>query len=527
MKSLALHIALLLAVILMMPALGHAQFFASSQAPNPTLFLEAPHSDENNPYWANDIYRHYQLKSYRDSAYVNDIKYASYDYRSTYETTLQNSYVNNHVKYFESAFGLVVNKSTNTDIFLFLDSCRMSSNLAVKKIPDSWLRLRPCVRLREANFGMLRASSSYAYNYSSSPSNSFPSPEATSGWLTGVVMSQLNPWHADTLLTRAYKHGWFRMVGGASWCSDIDRSRQLGSVVFAQLMSLPNFRHRLNLLRQKTAQLLNIDQSAATIDQLLMNDTLTHKLSSLIPNGYEESDGAFQSDMSHYLSQYSLRDSLFAGDLLGASYIDFENPMDAFQPVIAWAISPEATPYTYELLSLVESCCDVLCDQVKSRSSVHRRPFEVFSYAPFTLEDPEELRQTSSYPSSHASKGMATALALTMIAPEHRDTLLQAGYQYGLNRVICGTNWYNDVEVGRIVGCMALSLVAAGSDFIDLLDRAQNEYRSIQDVIITETPSLRSDPSHAEEPLYTIDGRRATPESRGILVGKRKKIFKP
>ncbi len=527
MKSLVSHIILLLVIVLSLPTACYGQFFSSSQAPNPTVFLPATINDENNPHWARDMYCHFLFKSLRDSAYVDDIKHATFDYRSTSEASLQVYYANNHVVFFQPAFGIQVNTSVNKDLFLFLDSCRRSSNLMIQKIPNSWYRLRPCVRLREANFGMLRTSSNYASNYSSSPSNSFPSHFGVSGWLTGMVMSCLNPWHADTILSRAYQHGWFNILSGAAWSSDVDVTRQLGTVVFAELMSLPRFRNRLISLRQHTSQLLNIDRNSSTIDQLLSNDTLTHKLSSLIPAIQGESDGSFQSDMSRYLALSPLRDSLSSNDLLGASYMDFENPMDAFQPIIPLAISPESTPYIYELLRLVESCCDVLCNQVKSRSQSRRRPFVVFNTAPFTLESPDELVDVNSYPSAHASKGLATALALTMIAPERRDTLLQAGYQYGLNRVISGTNWHSDVEAGRVIGCIALSLVASGSDFIDLLDHAQNEYRIIQDVVITDSPSIQVDPSQSEPPLFTIDGRRATPHSRGVLVSKGKKIVKP
>lgn len=527
MKSRVPHIILFLVIVLTLPNTCYGQFFTSAQAPDPTVFLPAPINDENNPHWARDMYRHFQSKSLRDSAYVNDIKLATYDYRSTNETALQNYYSNNHVKFYEPAFGIEVSSSVNKDLFLFLDSCRRSSNLMIKKIPNSWNRLRPCVRLREACFGMYRPSNYYAANYAQTPSNSFPSHFGTAGWLTGMVMSCINPWHADTILTRAYQFGWYNILSGGAWSSDVDVTRQLGTVVFAQLMSIPRFRSRLVVMRQKTSQLLNIDRSSATIDQLLSNDTLTHKLSALIPAIQGESDGSFQSDLSRYLALSPLRDSLAANDLLGASYMDIENPMDAFQPIIPLAISPEFTPNIYELLSLVESCCDVLCEQVKSQTPSRRRPFDVFNTAPFTLEDPSELRQLNSYPSMHASKGIATAIALSMIVPERRDTLLQAGYQYGLNRVICGTNWHSDVEAGRDVGCLAVSLVASGSDFIDLLERAQNEYRLIQDVIITDTPSIEADPSHTEQPLFTIDGRRATPQSRGVLVGRGKKIVKP
>lgn len=525
-------------ITLILPISGHAQYFKANTAPNPTLFLWQPPADEINPYWGRDIYRHFQFKAYRDSAFYTDIYNANYDNKLLNELTLQSYYANFHVKFFQPAFELVVNKTTNRDIFFFLDSCRQSSNQMLSLIPQSWSRIRPCVRLREANFCMRSKALSYYYNYSTAPNQSFPSNECSAGWLTGLLMSTLNPWKADTIMSRAYRHGWCRQVSGGMWASDVDASRQLGTVAFANLMTLPNFRNRLRVLQQKTASLVRASNhipqrfssspTGPTIDELLSDDSLMTRLAATIPVIGDESDGAFQADLSYYMTMKSLRDSIDLVELLSSSVEDPEAPSFAYIGLLGVSIDPHKTPCIYKLMTSVENCCDILCQTIQDRSVQRRRPYELFGHDAVTLEDLDGLSHHSSYPSYHASAGLATALTLMMIVPEQRDTLLKMGYQFGANRVIAGTSWLSDLEAGRIAGCIAVGIVASGSDFLDLLEAAQIEYHERHDIVITENPTIRPDQEAKEDTqLFTIDGRPANSHSRGILVGKGRKYLKP
>ena len=72
-----------------------------------------------------------------------------------------------------------------------------------------------------------------------------------------------------------------------------------------------------------------------------------------------------------------------------------------------------------------------------------------------------------------------------------------------------------------------MGLIASGSDFLDLLEMAQAEYRERHDIIITENPEIPIDAKPADRRLYPIDGRPATSASRGILVGNGSKILVP
>lgn len=526
MRTLIRHITILLVTVLAVTGSCHAQFFKAANTTNPTLYLPTPYPDESNPYWAQDIYRHFESKKDRDSIYVDAIKLVTYDYRSTSESFLR-SYFINHLRFFQSEFGLTLNESNNVALFKFLDSCRMSSNQMLTLIPQSWYRTRPCVRLREATFGTFRTAMNYYYNYSSSPNNSFPSNETTYGWLTSMLMSCLNPWNADTILAKGIQHGWLRHVSGVMWYSDVNTSRQLGTVAFAQLMSIPKFRDRLRTMQSTTSALLGYTDAAATINELLVNDTLIAKMAAIIPPIGDERHGEYMSDMAWYQALKPLRDSLAAGELLASGLMDVENALDVVHPVLGISINPEQTPCLYYLYRSLEFCCEQLCELVRERSPQRRRPYDLFGHPPYTLENLSELDGYSSYPSLQASTGLATSLLMSMVVPSRRDTLLQIGYQYGLYRAIAGTSWYSDIDAGRVTGCLALAIIASGSDFIDLLEEARLEYIERHDHIITEVSDVRNDSVNASSKLFTIDGRPATPQSRGILVGRGRKIFVP
>ena len=533
MQAFARHIIAILTIAVAVVNDCRSQHFGqSTPAPDPTKFLPASVADRSQTFLAQDVYSYYQAKSFRDSSLLTEIKQANYDYRPTANnaSSIQSYYASYHVKFFEPAFGMVVNKTKNSDYFFFLDSCRLSCYQMIDLIPSTWNNGRPCVRFREGNFGMRYSSKYFESDYYWAPNESFPSHEGSAGWLTGLLMSCINPLKCDTILSRAHLHGWYRQVSGGMWYSDVVTARELGTVTFARLLSLPDFRDRLKALQLKAITKAVGDttqQDAATIEDLLANDTLMHKMSSLIPVIGDEHDGGFQSDISQYLAMLSLRDSIVSGNLMGSGYRDFDNAIDAFQPVLSMGIDPDQTPCIYQLLNYVETCCDKLCSIVQSRSVIRQRPFALFGHEPLTLEDTGEFSTHSSYPSAHASKGLAAALTLVMIAPEMCDTLLKAGYQYGQYRAIAGTSWLSDVTAGQTVGCVAVGLIASGSDFLDLLEMAQAEYRERHDIIITENPEIPIDDEPTNRRIYTIDGRPATSASRGILVGKGNKILVP
>lgn len=63
-----------------------------------------------------------------------------------------------------------------------------------------------------------------------------------------------------------------------------------------------------------------------------------------------------------------------------------------------------------------------------------------------------------SYPSGHATRGLAMAMVLADLVPERREALLAQGRLVGVDRVIGGVHYPSDIEAGQR---LALKLAAA------------------------------------------------------------------
>lgn len=516
-----------------------AQIYSSSSSPQPLTFIKLPPSETSAEFSA-DLYRYYQMKLQRDSVRGSRIKQASN------ESTSIQAYLTNAFNYYKPAFGLIPTASRFTvdryndttyqylsptnDMYVFFTDCEKSIAYSVTNIPKNVYHTRPCVRLNDNNFFMTYSQSSYRRNSTAAPSHSFPSKSAIAGWDIGVIMGMINPWNVQAILSETIQYGEDRMISGSAWQSDIDLSRVIGSACFARMMSASKFRNQVRQHRDFMADSLNSSVLALPSCQDLIDDEeAIDSLVRFLPAAPAPSDPIWVSDLAHYNAQLHLLDSIDGDQTLMESIPTSEGAMHALQEQFNLLLSSDETPHLYRLLALVNSCCEKFCLSVQNRdtTSKRKRPFELFNTDPYSYENIMMLQQTTSYPSVHAASGWGTSVVMAMLATHMQDDLLRWGYNYGEHRVLASTNWHSDVTAGRTLGSLALAYLAAGSDFLDLVENARVEYEIIADYVVTDTPTIETDCSEDFSPLYQIDGRRATSQSRGILVGKNKKVLVP
>jgi acid phosphatase (class A) len=72
---------------------------------------------------------------------------------------------------------------------------------------------------------------------------------------------------------------------------------------------------------------------------------------------------------------------------------------------------------------------------------------------------------SESYPSGHATFGMATALLLADMVPERRAELLNRGRDYGEQRVVGGVHFPSDVAAGRTAGTIIAAFLLASPQY--------------------------------------------------------------
>jgi acid phosphatase (class A) len=84
----------------------------------------------------------------------------------------------------------------------------------------------------------------------------------------------------------------------------------------------------------------------------------------------------------------------------------------------------------------------------------------------------------TSYPSGHAAFGFACAALLSAIIPEQRAALYARGRQYAESRVIIGVHFPTDIEQGRVVGAVGMTLLMQNASYQRLFQQARAELRA-------------------------------------------------
>ena len=84
---------------------------------------------------------------------------------------------------------------------------------------------------------------------------SYPSGHTIRGWSAALLLAELNPAAADTILARGMMYGDSRVIVGAHWQSDVDAGRLAGSVAVLTLHTCPEFMEQLEKARAEFKRL--------------------------------------------------------------------------------------------------------------------------------------------------------------------------------------------------------------------------------------------------------------------------------
>lgn len=83
---------------------------------------------------------------------------------------------------------------------------------------------------------------------------SYPSGHTVLGWTMALLLSDINPAAADSILARGYEYGQSRVIAGYHWQSDVDAGRLGASVLYAKLQGNQRFREQLAKAQQEFAE---------------------------------------------------------------------------------------------------------------------------------------------------------------------------------------------------------------------------------------------------------------------------------
>ena len=150
---------------------------------------------------------------------------------------------------FEEAFGLPISRTGTPAIWRVLDNSIATVDSTRIDPKAYYHRKRPFERFNESLLTSweeeeLRGEGSY------------PSGHTMRGWLTALLLAQINPEAADALFARGWTYGENRVIAGAHWQSDVDASRVGASIGYSRLQTSPVFRAEMAAAQEEFRRLV-------------------------------------------------------------------------------------------------------------------------------------------------------------------------------------------------------------------------------------------------------------------------------
>ena len=135
---------------------------------------------------------------------------------------------------------------------------------------------------------------------------------------------------------------------------------------------------------------------------------------------------------------------------------------------------------------IIRLCERAASDANKANSTVKDeyqriRPFVTFEEPSLNPDNDASKGESYSYPSGHASRGYAFALALCTVAPEHTSDIMLRAQYYALNRVVCGHHWKSDIDASLLLASAMFANIVCTDEYQQQLVKAREEYKRVKE----------------------------------------------
>jgi acid phosphatase (class A) len=152
----------------------------------------------------------------------------------------------------------------------------------------------------------------------------------------------------------------------------------------------------------------------------------------------------------------------------------FPNAAGTYSCALNAPVTEQDTPHLYTLLR--RTLIDAGFSTKAAKAHYDRaRPFVVNNAPVCTPGGKDKQEKSLSYPSGHNAAGMAWALVLAEISPQHTDAIMARGQAYGLSRMVCNVHWYSDTVQGRYMGAYTVAKLHAEPAFRADVEAAKAE----------------------------------------------------
>ena len=140
---------------------------------------------------------------------------------------------------FSVPFGLEISKDGTPEIYKFLVNSLSTIDQTRVRPKAYYHRKRPFERFHEHMLTMYEEAEL-------SGEGSYPSGHSQRGYAAALLLSEVNPANADTIMARGFMYGESRVIAGAHWQSDVEASRLCAAIGMARLHTSPEFLAQLD-----------------------------------------------------------------------------------------------------------------------------------------------------------------------------------------------------------------------------------------------------------------------------------------
>ncbi|MBR7029948.1 MAG: phosphatase PAP2 family protein [Prevotella sp.] len=145
---------------------------------------------------------------------------------------------------FSEPFGLKMSEEETPEIYKLLSDAKATCE-NISNFPKFYYkRIRPFMRFHE-HTATPQFEPDLRRNFS------YPSGHTILGWCSALLLTEINPERADTILARGMMYGESRVIVGAHWQSDVDAGRLAASAAYSRMHTSERFLEQMQLARQE------------------------------------------------------------------------------------------------------------------------------------------------------------------------------------------------------------------------------------------------------------------------------------
>ncbi len=145
---------------------------------------------------------------------------------------------------FSEPFGLTISEENTPEIWKLLRDAKATCE-NISGFPKYYYkRKRPFVRF-------LEPTATPQFEPELRRNFSYPSGHTILGWASALLLTEINPERADTILARGMMYGESRVIVGAHWQSDVDAGRLAAAAAYARMHTSDRFLEQMRRARQE------------------------------------------------------------------------------------------------------------------------------------------------------------------------------------------------------------------------------------------------------------------------------------